>query len=182
MTLLIEPDPQQAETYSFAIGHDTRVVDALAGAQRHLDDRPDELLVVVGPECRPRPALELASALHVERPHVGLVLMRRRVDVTVLNQALRAGVREVVTPDDLSALGDACRRSLEVSRRMSGATAPARTPHPRARSSPCSPRRAAAARRRSRRTSRSPSPRAGATRCASSTSTWRSATWRSRCS
>ena len=56
----------------------------------------------------------------MERPQVGLVLMRRRVDVTVLNQALRAGVREVVTPDDLSALGDACRRSLEVSRRMVG--------------------------------------------------------------
>ena len=122
MTLLIEPDPQQAETYAFAIGHDTRVVDAVAGAQRHLDDRPDEVLVVVGAECDLGQALELASALHVERPHVGLVLMRRRVDVTVLNQALRAGVREVVNPEDLSALGDACRRSLEVSRRMSGAT------------------------------------------------------------
>ena len=120
MTVLIEPDQNQAETYSFAIGHDTHVVDAIAAAHRFLDDRPDELLVVVGPETDLHPALELASALHVERPQVGLVLMRRRVDVTVLNQALRAGVREVVTPDDLSALGDACRRSLEVSRRMAG--------------------------------------------------------------
>ena len=103
VTLLIEPDQNQAETYSFAIGHDTHVVDAIAAAHRFLDDRPDEVLVVVGAESDLGQALELARALHVERPQVGLVLMRRRVDVTVLNQALRAGVREVVSPPKTSA-------------------------------------------------------------------------------
>lgn len=123
MTLLIESDPQLVESYSFAIGRDVSVVEALAGAHRHLDEQPDELLVVVGPSADLAMSLELAAALQVERPHVGVVLVRRRVDVTVLGQALRAGVREVLTPDDLSALGQACRRSLELSHRMAGATA-----------------------------------------------------------
>ncbi len=123
MTLLIEADPQLVESYSFAIGRDVSVVEALAGAHRHLDERPEELLVVVGPSADLALSLELAAALQVERPHVGVVLVRRRVDVTVLGQALRAGVREVLTPDDLSALGQACRRSLELSHRMAGATA-----------------------------------------------------------
>lgn len=123
MTLLIESDPQLVESYSFAIGRDVSVVEALAGAHRHLDEQPDELLVVVGPSADLALSLELAAALQVERPHVGVVLVRRRVDVTVLGQALRAGVREVLTPDDLSALGLACRRSLELSHRMAGATA-----------------------------------------------------------
>ncbi len=122
MTLLIESDTQLAESYSFAISGDVRVVEAPAGAHRHLDERPDELLVVVGPSADLALALELAAALQVERPQVGVVLVRRRVDVTVLGQALRAGVREVLTPDDLSALGQACRRSLELSHRMAGAT------------------------------------------------------------
>jgi pilus assembly protein CpaE len=77
----------------------------------------------VGPDIDLAPALELTSALHLERPHVGVVLLRRRVDVGVLNQALRAGVREVVNPDDLSGLTDACRRSTEVSRRITGSLA-----------------------------------------------------------
>jgi pilus assembly protein CpaE len=130
VTLLIESDPQLAESYAFAIGRDVHVVEALAGAHRHLDERPDELLVVVGPSADLALALELASALQVERPQVGVVLVRRRVDVAVLGQALRAGVREVITPDDLSALGQACRRSLELSRRMVGATAAGADPTP----------------------------------------------------
>ena len=71
MTLLIESDPQLVESYSFAIGRDVSVVEALAGAHRHLDEQPDELLVVVGPSADLAMSLELAAALQVERPHVG---------------------------------------------------------------------------------------------------------------
>ena len=46
--------------------------------------------------------------------------MRRRLDVGVLAQALRAGVREVVSADDLSALMEACQRSLDLSERLGG--------------------------------------------------------------
>lgn len=120
MTLLVESDPAAAQTYRFAIGDDVVSVDTIQAAHRVLDEQHTEHLVVVGAEVDLAPALELAAALQLDRPHVGVVLLRRRVDVSLLNQALRAGVREVVNPEDLSALTDACRRSWEVSRRITG--------------------------------------------------------------
>ena len=98
------------------------------------------------------------------------------VDITLLTRALQSGVREVVPAGDHGALAAACRRSYEVSRRM---LAPRRRDEQRrARSSPCSRPREAAERPRWRSTSawRWPGRPAAS---ASSTSTWRSATWRS---
>jgi pilus assembly protein CpaE len=46
--------------------------------------------------------------------------MRRRLEVTVLSQSLRAGVREVVAGDDLTGLADAVRSSRELSQRFAG--------------------------------------------------------------
>jgi pilus assembly protein CpaE len=46
------------------------------------------------------------------------VLMRQRLDVALLGQASRAGVREVVDAEDLNALAEACRRSRELSERL----------------------------------------------------------------
>jgi pilus assembly protein CpaE len=87
---------------------------------RRLDDDPTELLVVVGPDVDLTLALGLAGTLQLDRPHVGVVLMRHRIDVVVLGQALRAGVREAVVPEDLGGLAAACARSLEISRRHVG--------------------------------------------------------------
>ena len=47
-------------------------------------------------------------------------MLRRRLEVTVLAQALRSGVREVVAADDLTGLSDAVRRSRELSMRVAG--------------------------------------------------------------
>jgi pilus assembly protein CpaE len=49
---------------------------------------------------------------------VGVILLRRRLDVTVLAHALRAGVREVVSSDDLAGFTEACHRSRELSQRL----------------------------------------------------------------
>jgi pilus assembly protein CpaE len=121
MTLLLEPDSSVAEVVAFAVGTDVAVLDVTPEVVRRLEHDPEELLVVVGPTVDLQLALELAETLQVSRPHVGVVLMRSRIDVAVLGQALRAGVREVVTPDDLAALGAACSRSMEISRRQAGA-------------------------------------------------------------
>jgi pilus assembly protein CpaE len=121
VTLLVEPDPAGAETLAFGIGGDVVVLEAAHEVTRRLEQDPSELLVVLGPGVDQGTALGLAEDLRLSRPHVGVVLLRRRVDVIVMGLALRAGVREVVDPEDLAALGAACARSMEISRRHAGA-------------------------------------------------------------
>ncbi|MDP9221441.1 MAG: AAA family ATPase [Actinomycetota bacterium] len=120
MTLLVEQEPDLAETLAFAVGGQVTVVDAVHEVARRLEQDPAELLVVLGPHVEQTLAFGLAEDLRLNRPHVGVVLLRRRVDVVVMGHALRAGVREVVDPEDLTALGAACSRSLEISRRHAG--------------------------------------------------------------
>jgi pilus assembly protein CpaE len=120
VTLLVEPDVGVAETLAFGIGGEVTVVEAAHEAPRRLEQDPSELLVVLGPDVDQTVALGLAEDLRLTRPHVGVILLRHRVDVVVMGHALRAGVREVVDPDDLGALGAACARSLEISRRHAG--------------------------------------------------------------
>jgi pilus assembly protein CpaE len=121
MSILLEPDPNSAEALRLAITGDVTVVDSGHAVHRALEQDPEELLVVIGTGFDLVAALELASEYRVHRPEVGVVLLRRRVDVTVLGQALRAGVREVVHSDDLTAIADACRRSRELSLSLLGA-------------------------------------------------------------
>ena len=118
----------------------------------------------------------------VHRPHLGVVLVRRRVDVGDAGTGAAGRRPRGRQPRRPAAVSDACRRSPRaVPRHRSGASAdgPALS---RAGSSRSSPPRAAAARRRSRPTSPRRWPTAAARRCASSTSTSPSATSRSRCS
>jgi pilus assembly protein CpaE len=117
MTILLEPDHEVAETLRVALPGDVVVVDSVPAVGRALATT-DEVLVVVGPDVDLALALDLAERQRIERSEVGVVLLRRRLDVALLGQALRAGVREVVGPDDLAAVSDACRRSLHVSGRL----------------------------------------------------------------
>jgi pilus assembly protein CpaE len=120
MTILWASDPAAAETYHFAVGDRIDVVEAAQTVTRALTTNPHELLVIVGPDVDLQGASSLAEQVRSERPEVSVILLRRRLDVTVLAQALRAGFREVVASDDLTSLSDACRRSLEISHHLAG--------------------------------------------------------------
>lgn len=125
MTLLFEADAGAAESVQFALPAPVAIVDSAPGTLRHLAEDRSELLLVVSADVDQTAALQLAEQLRVERPEVGVVLLRRRLDVTVLAHALRAGVREVVNADDHASLADACHRSVELSHRMLGVSAAA---------------------------------------------------------
>ena len=114
MTILCEPDARAAELHSPS-GFDVRRADTVWEAARLVSGDPAERLVVIGPNVPVDEALRFAEALRPVRPAAGVVLVRERVDVTVLTDALRAGIREVVQSGDNAALTTACRRSLEVS-------------------------------------------------------------------
>jgi len=120
MTILWETDERAAENLRMALGAGMQVMDSGPAALRHLADDHGEMLLVVGPDVDLMTALNVAEKLRLERPEVGVVLMRRRLDLTVLSHSLRSGVREVVSADDLEALMEGCHRSLELSQRLTG--------------------------------------------------------------
>ncbi len=122
MTILWETNERSAENLRVALGAGMRVMDSGPAALRHLGDDAAELLLVVGADVDLTAALSVTEKLRLERPEVGVVMMRRRLDLAVLSHALRSGVREVVDADDLEALLEGCQRSLELSRRLTGHT------------------------------------------------------------
>ena len=120
MTVLWDNDPTAAETYQFAVSDRIEVVTVAHMVTRALAKNPGELLVIVGPDVDLQASSALAEQVRGERPEVSVILLRRRLDVTILAQALRAGFREVIGYDDLTSLSDACRRSLAISRQLIG--------------------------------------------------------------
>jgi pilus assembly protein CpaE len=120
MTILWDSDPAAAETYQFAVSDRIEVAEVAQMVTRSLASNPLELLVIVGPDVDLQAASSLAEKVRGERPEVSVILLRRRLDVAVLGQALRAGFREVVASDDLTSLSSACQRSLEISHRIAG--------------------------------------------------------------
>jgi pilus assembly protein CpaE len=120
MSILWESDAAVADNLRLVLGKAMFVVESGPAVFRRFGDDLHESLLVVGPDVDLTAALSVCDQLRLERPEVGVVLMRRRLDITVLGQALRAGVREVVSSDDLGSLNDACERSLTLSERLGG--------------------------------------------------------------
>jgi Flp pilus assembly CpaE family ATPase len=129
MTILCEPDDIAAEMNT-AIGGEVRYAATLTALAQLLDQDPQELLVVIGPSVPAGEALRFAATLRLARPAASVILVREHVDVAMLTEALRAGVREVIQAKDSQALTAACRRCQDVSERMLGGSRPAITADP----------------------------------------------------
>ena len=120
MTLFLDTSRGDSDATAYAIGDDVTRVASAHLLTRALDDNPDETLVVIDADFDLASALAVASDFRIRRPALGVVLLRRRIDVALIAQALQAGVREVVTVDDLQAISAACKRSRDVSARQLG--------------------------------------------------------------
>jgi pilus assembly protein CpaE len=118
MAVIVDLDPASAEMLNAALGGEAQVLPSVEALRRHLEANLGEDCVVVGPSVDQGTALALAEAMRVPRPSLGFVLVRRRIDTSVLGEALRAGVREVVEERDLAGLGAATRRTKALARAM----------------------------------------------------------------
>jgi pilus assembly protein CpaE len=122
MTILYEPHRRDAQQFGVLLGSDAHTAATPADLVRLLAELPNEQLVILGPGVELGDALAIAAEYRVNRPALGVVLVRDRVDVGLLGEAIRAGVREVVQANDPAGLLAACARSVEVSRQMGGPT------------------------------------------------------------
>lgn len=121
MALIVESDPVVAASVRRAVGEAT-VIDSVELLRPALDVRPAEHAVILGSGVALAAAVTLADTLRVTRPSLSVILVRERVDTTVLAEALRSGMREVVALDDLDALETAVRRAQELHDAMTTAS------------------------------------------------------------
>lgn len=114
MTLVVDLDRVTAESLASAVGEDSTVLPSLDVLRRTLEAEIADDTVVIGPSIDQVSALQLSESLRVSRPTMGVILVRRRIDTTVLSEALRSGVREVVEERDLAGIHAAVRRSRDL--------------------------------------------------------------------
>jgi pilus assembly protein CpaE len=123
MPIIVESNASSAELFLQVTGSGSRVVASLDELKRSLSGSPEEFAIVIGPTVDLKASAALADTLRVSRPAVSVILIRRRVDTSVLAEALRSGMREVVDERDLTGLGAAIGRAHEGWQALTGATA-----------------------------------------------------------
>jgi len=120
MPIIVESQPATAETFVSAIGGRAAVVANLEELKRGLTADDQEFAIILGPSVDLEAAAALATTLRVTRPPTSVILIRRRVDTSVLAEALRSGMREVVEERDLTGLGAAVTRAAQIWAALSG--------------------------------------------------------------
>ena len=119
-TLYFEPNAARARDLESALGLVLLGADTLAELTDLVNADRSAQLVLLGSGVGLVDALTFAKQMRVHRPSLGVVLLRHQLDVVLLGEALRAGIREVVAADDLDGIRAACARSLDVSRQLGG--------------------------------------------------------------
>jgi pilus assembly protein CpaE len=81
----------------------------------------DVLAAIIGPSLADREALALAGALQQGTPDVSVVLIRRQESGELIRQALRMGVKDVLSSaSDERAVRTAAARAIEIARTLRG--------------------------------------------------------------
>jgi pilus assembly protein CpaE len=120
MAVVFGVSQETNERFRFTLGEDTQFVESVSQLDEYLRDNPGEELVIVGPDIDLLAATNLAERFRVSRPSLGVLLTRRRVDLSILNQAIRSGIREVINVDDSAEILKAAKRSQSLSSQFTG--------------------------------------------------------------
>ncbi|HKA68136.1 MAG TPA: P-loop NTPase [Actinomycetes bacterium] len=118
MTVLVDFDPRNLDTILHAVGPNTRVLTSLDALDHYLLENRHEYVVVLAPSVGVSAAFDLAERMRIERPALGVILVQELVDATLLTDALRSGIREVVSRHDLGGLTKAVQRANEIADRI----------------------------------------------------------------
>lgn len=111
MTVIVEPDHARAERLAASLVPQPAVVATLAALHDHLAHHLGEDVVVLGPSVDVADALTLSAQMRLARPSLGVIVVRSSLDTSLLVDALRHGVRDVVADGETTALRDAVRRA-----------------------------------------------------------------------
>ncbi len=117
MTILCRQGQSDSPAIEAALPAPVTVVVTLAEAGEILDREPAERLVAIGVDVPFTDTLAFTSATGTKHPGVGVIVIRPELKLADVQQAMRCGVRDVIPAGDVTALSDACARSLALSAR-----------------------------------------------------------------
>jgi pilus assembly protein CpaE len=110
MTLIVETDVSQLQLLQDALPGSVALT-SISQVDEHVQASPREAALVIGPSVPMPEAMAFAEGARIERPYLGVILLRQRVESQVLTDALRSGMREVVDARDLTGLAQAVQRA-----------------------------------------------------------------------
>jgi len=111
MTIVADPDPSRISELRAAVGAQALTVSSLDAVRDALESSSEQDVVVLGPMIDIGGSLRLAADYRVTRPTLSVILVRTRIETSVLADAMRHGVREVVEERDLPGLNQAVERA-----------------------------------------------------------------------
>jgi pilus assembly protein CpaE len=118
MPIFCDPEIVTAEALRAETGGVGVVFTELTGLRDHLAVSFEDDTIVLGPGISDGEAFAVADYMRMHRPVLGVILVREEVTTPLLQEALRAGVREVVHGLDRLGLQSAVKRSAHLSAAM----------------------------------------------------------------
>ncbi|MFM6980171.1 MAG: CpaE family protein [Micrococcales bacterium] len=115
MTVFLAESSASTERFRLSLGQEAETVTSARELRDYLNKHENEQLVVINPEVPLEVATDIAEQYRLARPSLGFLLIRYRLEVSILSRAMQAGIREVIGSDDAAALVAAARRSNDVS-------------------------------------------------------------------
>ena len=112
MAAILEFDTSTANSISNALGTSTVHLTDASAVVESMKTTGDPL-VIIGPSVEQAVAERVTGLAITTNPAAGVVWLRRRVDTTVVLEALRAGASDVIGDSDLPALVAAANRVAE---------------------------------------------------------------------
>ena len=119
MTIVLTDGTDDVQRYQFTLGEKVDVTDSISELYDLISKKPEEKIIIIGPNIKLDTARSIGVHFRLERPEISVILIRKRIEVGILTEALRAGLREVISSEDAAALVAACKRSLSVSQQIS---------------------------------------------------------------
>ena len=113
MTVILEPSPEELGIVQTMLAGSV-AVRTINELDTHIEAHPHEFAVLIGPSVDLEEATSFAKWARINRPDLGVILLRHQVDREVLTTALRSGMREVVEGTDLAGITTAVHRARSV--------------------------------------------------------------------
>jgi pilus assembly protein CpaE len=114
MPVVVDPNTDTLNALLTTVPPGAHSIDQMDRLHAWLENRPEEYVVVLGPQVKMVDALALADGMRLTRPSTSVVLVREEVDAQTMREAMHAGVRDVVPLDDAETIRAAVDRAYQL--------------------------------------------------------------------